>query len=680
MQEDLTMANVAINIKRLVETIRKTNVYTPIIEAIVNSIDAIDDAHISDGDIKVTLVRHPQEVLKLADKDGEENEIPYVTSVKVTDNGIGFTDDNVRAFDYIYTENKANKGGKGFGRFVYLKYFRKVNVSSVFQNNGNKHKRTFDFIKADQFTTNRKVEDVEDSKPCGTEVLLDKLYDEHLPKLDKKLDTISRKLLENLLVFFTLDDYTCPKITIYDEYSGESVILNDLIDDKEGISEILAKEIELNGENEKETTEKFKAKVFKVYYSQSRSSIALVANQRQVTDTALYDYVTEFKDDFFDRVPGEKGEFTNKNYTVKVYVTGKYLDENVSDTRDSFHFPKSEKTLYHQFCQRDIEKLAANIAKEALSDEVKLRREKKISKVREYVNATAPQHRIYADKLDYALLPFDPNEAEIESALQNTRFHIETKTKNTVEGILKNSKFEITDKFYEAVNSLTELGKSELSHYVILRRLVLDLFKKSLTWNDDQKYSKEKVIHDIIFPTRCDSDSIPYDEHNLWIVDEKLCFHEYLASDKPLNTKDERPDLVIFNNKITLRSGDEASNPIVVVEFKKPQREEYTENDNPLKQIAGYIDKIRRGQFKTPEGRTLNVNENTPAFGYLICDLTDKIHSFCKDYDLTMNPDNQGYFGFHKSHKIYFEVISFDKLVKDAEQRNRVFFKKLHIE
>lgn len=671
---------IKINIKKLVATIRKTNVYTPIIEAVVNSIDAIRDAGNNNGNIIITLYRTPQEALKFGNQ--EENETPPVNSIRIADNGIGFDSKNLDSFEYIYTENKASRGGKGFGRFVYLKYFKQAKISSVFSEGDKKHKRTFDFVKADAFTTNKHVEVVDDSAETGTEIVLDAINDEGLRRLDKKLETISRKILENLLVFFTLDMFKCPKITVVDDFSKESIVLNDLINDPNGISEILNKNFVVESSIDgKDVKEEFRTKVFKVYYGESRSSINLVADQRQVTETSLHEYIPEFKDEFYDKVTNAKNEVVNKNYTIKAYVSGKYLDQNISETRDSFIFPKNETGLFQGIAQKDIERHASLIAREAVSEEVTLRQEKKKVRVQEYVNTSAPYHRSYVSYLDYSSLPFDCSNDDIEAALQKTKFQIETKTKKTIKSIVENNKApSIDEQFTETLASLTTLGESELSHYVVLRKSVLDLFKKSLAWNDNQKYNKEKVVHDIIFPTRKDSDSIPYDQHNLWLVDEKLCFHEYLASDKPLNINDERPDILIFDTELPLRSGDELGNPIVVVEFKKPQREDYEEKDNPLKQISGYIAKIRDGKFKTSKGKTLNVNENTPAFGYLVADLTPKIREFCREYDLTLSPDNQGYFGFHRSHKIYFEVVSFDKLVKDAEQRNRVFFKKLHLE
>ena len=43
-------------------------------------------------------------------------------------------------------------------------------------------------------------------------------------------------------------------------------------------------------------------------------------------------------------------------------------------------------------------------------------------------------------------------------------------------------------------------------------------------------------------------------------------------------------------------------------------------------------------------------------------------------------PDGQGYFKWISNINLYVEVISWQKLLKDAEMRNKIFFRKLGIE
>ena len=118
------MSNV--NIKRAVENIRSgTTVYTPLVEVIVNAIQAIEVKPSVDGKIDITVIR--------ADQGELGGKIPSVASFKVKDNGVGFDDDNRDSFDTLYSDFKIEQGGKGFGRFTCLKYFSDLRVKSIYQ-------------------------------------------------------------------------------------------------------------------------------------------------------------------------------------------------------------------------------------------------------------------------------------------------------------------------------------------------------------------------------------------------------------------------------------------------------------------------------------------------------------------------------------------------------------------
>jgi hypothetical protein len=49
----------------------------------------------------------------------------------------------------------------------------------------------------------------------------------------------------------------------------------------------------------------------------------------------------------------------------------------------------------------------------------------------------------------------------------------------------------------------------------------------------------------------------------------------------------------------------------------------------------------------------------------------------CQLLGLTETSDHLGYFGYNPNFKAYIEVISFDRLLNAARQRNRAFFDKL---
>jgi hypothetical protein len=74
------------------------------------------------------------------------------------------------------------------------------------------------------------------------------------------------------------------------------------------------------------------------------------------------------------------------------------------------------------------------------------------------------------------------------------------------------------------------------------------------------------------------------------------------------------------------------------------------------------------------------VAENTPFYGYVVCDLTKKVEKWLKtEKNFKPMPDALGWFWWHENINLYVEVISWDKILKDADMRNKVFFHKLGI-
>lgn len=132
------------------------------------------------------------------------------------------------------------------------------------------------------------------------------------------------------------------------------------------------------------------------------------------------------------------------------------------------------------------------------------------------------------------------------------------------------------------------------------------------------------------------------------------------------------------------RGDNEASNPITIFEFKRPQRDDFVDpssKEDPVQQIIRYVNQIREGKFKTPTGRDILVNDTTPFYGYVICDLTKKVKDWLqKEKDFTPMPDGLGWFNWFGNISLYMEIISWTKLLRDAEMRNKIFFNRLGID
>lgn len=663
-----------INIQGTIDNIRsKSNVYTPVIEAIVNSIQSITSKKQVNG--KIEIILHRENTLQY------ENQTPYIKSISIKDNGSGFDQKNRDSFDTFYSEFKRDIGGKGFGRFMYVKYFGDVSVSSVFNVDDNiLQLRNFRFGRKFEIIVDEEIEDT-DAIETYTILNLNNLIDSH--SFDKHIETISRKLLEKLLVYFINDSFNCPTIIVKESDMSQQIILNDYITGKNEIQLIDTFDFELKSEDN--LKEKFIGKVFKLYFSgNQKSKISLTGHNREVTETNLHKYIPEFEDDFFDTNNINDGK---KNYIIRTYVLGDYLDQNVSLEREAFDFEKENSNSFYPFSQADIEKQAAIKTQQIFSDDISSRSEKKISKIKTYVNENAPWHKSYVKDLNFSQIGYNLTNNEIEMALHKVKHEKEVQTRSRFKEFFENLDNLLPDNLNEIISEISDIGKSDLAHYVYNRKCILEAFSELLKRNDKGNGFLEEEIHNIIYPMRRNSENTSYEDHNLWLLDERLVFSEFISSDEKISSKKEdaaldEPDLLVFDQMQSFRNGDnEFSNPLTIFEFKRPKRINYSEKDDPIMQIGRYLNKIRSGKYEMPYGtEQIKVNDCTPVYGYVIADITPKIIEFAQHNQLTQSPDKEGYFGFHTGYKMYIEIISFRKLLKDATLRNRIFFKKLQLE
>lgn len=118
---------------------------------------------------------------------------------------------------------------------------------------------------------------------------------------------------------------------------------------------------------------------------------------------------------------------------------------------------------------------------------------------------------------------------------------------------------------------------------------------------------------------------------------------------------------------------------IVVVEIKRSMRNDAKagEEKDPIEQALGYLGRVRKGGAQTSAGRPIPRAEHIPGFCYAICDITSSVESRCKLLGLKATSDNLGFFGYNPNFESYIEVISFERLLNSARERNRAFFDKL---
>ena len=142
---------------------------------------------------------------------------------------------------------------------------------------------------------------------------------------DKKLPTIARNLVERLLPYFITQDYGCPEIILSEQDGSSAIRLNDFVS-----NELSAVIREIGVERKTFTLkaldieEEFLVRVFKLYAPRNQKSrISLVAHKREVPGSAIYKYIPEFEEEFYEK--DSHGETDReRNYIIKAYVFGPY--------------------------------------------------------------------------------------------------------------------------------------------------------------------------------------------------------------------------------------------------------------------------------------------------------------------------------------------------------------------
>ena len=100
----------------------------------------------------------------------------------------------------------------------------------------------------------------------------------------------------------------------------------------------------------------------------------------------------------------------------------------------------------------------------------------------------------------------------------------------------KLNEYDYETQFKLQISKISDANKAALSDYVAHRKIIIDLLSTGIRKIDNEKFSKEEFIHNLIFPMKYSSDDIDYESHNLWLIDERLAYSSYVASDVSLNT------------------------------------------------------------------------------------------------------------------------------------------------
>ena len=513
-------------------------------------------------------------------------------------------------------------------------------------------------------------------------------YRQYAPKT---ISTIAANMLEHCLWYF-IREGGVPHITIID---GNESILLDTIFKNYTLGNIEHEEVEIKGYPFRFTYIKARSANF------SNHEICYCAADRLVK-----------KETITNKIPGLYKKLIDDNgtFTYLCFVMSPFLDEHVRSERTGFDIEetKKEKTdnaIIRQYSLEDItgDNIVFEDIRNKVLDSISLHldailcknKEKGRQRIETFVAETAPKYRPILRYLKDLTVDPELSDKELDLILYKSLSNLEREMLAKGHDLSTRKNEESFEDYKTRLNEYMEMAsdikKSDLANYVSHRKVILKFFENIIQKHKDGKYSKEEIIHQLIMPMRIESNEIKFDDANLWLIDERLAFHHYLASDKTLKSmpitdspETVEPDILSFNiyeNPLLVNEGQQLPlASITVIEIKRPMRNSFSgEEKDPIEQVLSYVQKIREGQVKTVCGRPIPQSKTMPAFCYIIADITPALKRRARLYGLKPTSDYMGFFGHNPDddYNAYIEIISFERLISSAKELNRAFFDKL---
>ncbi len=654
----------------------------PLLEVIVNAIQSIEDK--TDGEagiISIKVIRGKQLPLQA---DFPEPYLP-IEGFEVYDNGVGFLSKRFEAFHDAFTDINKKKGCKGVGRYTVLACFGSMEINSVFVENGVWNSRIFKFGENGVTPKNQENLKVLQNGSLKTVVKLNnykKPFQDIINKNRIQLENIAETIIQHCLLYFIKNEI--PAIRLYNENEKEkSIFVNDLY------SNVVKFDKEVTSLKLKNVNEPFNLNYLRDYNNKTHS-FHLCANKREVgKKISVSNYIPSFVQNLKDE--------NEKKYFLSVYVTSDFLDVKANNQRNKFAIPNKEDDK-GAFDEISIDELLQDVSENVrteYSEWITSAIKEKNQRIENYIlNPDKPRlayrHLLSVENV-FDDIPATATDDRLESELHQKVFKLEQKRTKAFDKAFAKKKYDKKE-FSEIIQNVLKeeaafsIGK--LADLLIRRKAIIKLFRQYLNWREEGEYMLEEDLHNIIFTMGAESDTMPKDFHNLWLLDERLNFHSYTTSDRPLKTNkhvaaesNKETDLLIYDFPWAYADNPNKINSLVVFEFKRPGRDMKTAKDKKLDwQVAEYFEKLMESKSKTDKGKLLNIEDTTPKFGYIICDL----HKELVDYNIKNNFFKKTPYGtlykINPELNQYFEVMSYDTMIEFAEKRHDAFFQALGID
>lgn len=535
----------------------------------------------------------------------------------ITDNGEGFTQDNLNYFEEICTGHKDDIGGKGVGRLAFLKYANQVEISSQFASELVEFRYTPDF----------KLDDVRKTASTGpeeTRITLSELKE----KINTQVTKLVNGICDDLRLLLFLKKQAGRIITIKFTHNSRQPFADDFIFSNDVI------------EAQKTKTFKFQDESFDCYLFRDEAPRKGIVALLCADDLCVEEIQISKRFDICRYV---------------ISVTSAYLNHRSNIERQKLEIPKTEadadivSPISRESLLPRIQKECLAMIDEASKGDVDSFKSANIEKLKKYY----PFINVGTLSSDAAIIDAD----EIVKAYRAQQARREDKL---IE--------ELEDGRDVAFDDISNLASDDLARFIIHRALLIN------SLSNIPKNSIEEVLHNAILRKHCDGNDIR--ENNVWLVDDKFLSYSSIYSDESLakivrevgeeteSKQQRKPDVAAFYSK----DNEGKPNKLVIIEFKKPGADIF-ENNKSLIQCRIYASEL--------VDRIKSIRE---VFAFSVVEIDDEFYKDMKRtgfkdvFSLSERVVyNDFVIGSDDDTPLHLYVMPATSLICDAKARNRVF-------
>ena len=535
----------------------------------------------------------------------------------ISDNGEGFTQDNLNYFDEICTGHKDDIGGKGVGRLAFLKYANRVEVSSQLTAHLVEFRYTPDF----------KPEDVRRTETSGslkTTIAISELKE----KINTQVTKLVNSMCDDLRLLLFLKKQAGQTISITFTHNSQQHFPETFTFSAEQIEALKTRSFEVRGET-------FDCYLFREEAPRKGIVAMLCADQLCVEEYQI------------------SKRFDICRYLIS--ITSTYLNRSSNIERQKLEIPKtaSDADLVSPI-SRDM--LMPRIHDECLA----MINETAEGDIDAFKAANIEKLQKYYPFISVGSLNGDAAMLDADEIVKTYRAQQARREDQLVEDMVEGRKVNFDD--------ISHLASDDLARFIVHRALVIDSLAKM------PRESAEDALHNAILKKHSDGNDIR--ENNVWLVDDKFLSYSSIYSDATLakivrevgveteSKQQRKPDVAAFFSK----DNEGHPNKLVIIEFKKPGADIF-DNNKALVQCRVYASEL--------VDRIGTVRE---VFAFSVVEIDDEFYKDMKRTgfkDVFSLSERVVYddfvIGSNDDIPLHLYVMPAATLITDAKARNRVF-------